>query len=137
MHWGTSEPGALSELEQTLLFVFSLSRITGISNCFLCLLPFSSSFKFWGLLVDGRFSFNAYMWRSNVLRVGKCSSSAAAARYGQRVVRRYGSAASLPITAEEFKHALSKVLRGVGKENKTLGMRRWKSIWRTVVDRLV
>ena len=61
------------------------------------------------------------MLRSNVLRVGKYSS-ATVARYGVKIVRRYRSAPSLPITGKEFEDALSKVLRPTGKEYKTLGM---------------
>lgn len=49
-----------------------------------------------------------YMWRSNVLRLRKCSS-AAVSHYGVNI-RRYSSAKSLPISEREFISALKKVL---------------------------
>jgi hypothetical protein len=55
--------------------------------------------------------FNAtalYMWRSNVLGLRKCSSTATA-RYGL-TTRWYSSGKSLPIDEKEFEAALGKVL---------------------------
>lgn len=57
--------------------------------------------------------FNApelYMWRSNVLRLRNCSSTATT-RNGLNA-RRYSSGRSLPVSEKEFEDALRRVLPG-------------------------
>jgi hypothetical protein len=76
--------------------------------------------------IAGAFDATAlFMWRSNVLRLRKCSS-AGVLRHGVQP-RRYSSAKSLPVSEEEF----TSVLRGIMPElwgvegNASLGM--WHS----------
>jgi hypothetical protein len=57
------------------------------------------------------------MWRSNVLRLRNCSSTASS-YHGVRI-RWYSSEKSLPITGKEFEYALTKVLKWkLGSESK-------------------
>lgn len=68
---------------------------------------------------------DAYMWRSNVLRLRNCSS-APIRRYGVNInTRRYSSEKSLPVTKEEFERAFSKVLKAKWdtESNTSLGTR--------------
>jgi hypothetical protein len=68
--------------------------------------PFFRFFNFFAVAL-----FNAtalYMWRSNVLRLRKCSS-AAVSRYGM-TTRWYSAEKSLPVDEAEFEVALGKVL---------------------------
>jgi hypothetical protein len=69
------------------------------------------------------------MWRSNVLRLRKCSSVGGSRRVAE--IRRYSSKQSLPISEEEFNDALNEVLskRWDTQTNRRLGMRIVMSTW--------
>jgi hypothetical protein len=62
------------------------------------------------------------MWRSNVLRLRKCSSVGGSHRVTD--IRRYSSKQSLPISEDEFNDALNEVLskRWDTEKKKPLGM---------------
>jgi hypothetical protein len=71
-----------------------------------------------------------YMWRSNVLRLRKCSS----ARVGRHGVKQrcYSSAKSLPISEEEFAGVLDEFLPEIlGGDGKPLGMLESVRYWIT------
>jgi hypothetical protein len=72
------------------------------------------------IVVPVRFNATAFMWRSNVIRLRKCSSAAA-----WRNTRWYSEQTSLPITNNEFEAALQKTGWGkwhMGSRRRTLGM---------------
>jgi hypothetical protein len=93
-NWLRVEPGTR---------ILTFSRITSFGRSFY----YSVLASF--LLRRGRALFNAYMWRSNALRLGNCSS-AKYLRHGV-TVRWQSSERSLPVTEREFRHALKKVFK--------------------------